>query len=222
MTTYTHCTPHHMTTANGIRSTADTMTAAPQPPERDRQIFRTRPRFAVLRHALTSTNNDSGTSGTQATIERQHPATRYNFHPGSVPPSPPRHDCRNVSTSGRHVPHVLQLSRHAVSVPTSTRQPRPRHDTPTFHAIHGHNVRGHHCRTHGTKKAPRGRFSGGAIIFYSVTSFTISSAVFPSRARTNFALASPRFTSGMCFSASWSILASPGVNLFNLSKTAKP
>lgn len=45
---------HTMTTANGIRYTADTMTAAPPP------------------HGM-----------------------------------PPRHDCRNVRTSGRHIPHVL-------------------------------------------------------------------------------------------------------------------
>ena len=76
--------------------------------------------------------------------------------------------------------------------------------------------------SHTAQKSPHTGVSGVGLFIYSVTSFTISSAVFPSLAFRNFALASPRFTSGMCFSASWSNLASPGVNLFNRSKIAKP
>ena len=112
---------------------------------------------------------------------------------------------------------------HTANFRTTPRQRKhlTRHDTPTFRANHGHNCRGPHCRQQRQKKSPTRHFIRWGLLSYSVTIFTISSAVFPSRAFRNFAFASPRFTSGMCFSASWSILASPGVNLFNRSKIAK-
>lgn len=91
MTTYTHCTHHHITTANGIRSTADTMTAA-------------------------------------------------------------RHHHRNTP---EHVAEVLPPRSRTTNGSTT------RHDTPTFHAIHGHNGRGPHCRPQRTKKAPHGFFPVG-------------------------------------------------------------
>lgn len=140
---------------------------------------------------------------------RKRSTTRTPPPPRPPPRTRPAHHARNDWTSAH-------TATDAASAPDNG------HDTPTFHANNGHNVRGPHCRPHGQKKAPTRAFPvGGGAIYYSVTIFTISSAVFPSRARTNFAFASPLFTSGMCFSASWSNLASPGVNLFNRSKIAK-
>lgn len=173
-----HVAIRHLTTSDGIRSTADTITAAPD----TTTTWRTSSRPDIT-HGMTS-------------AFQLPTATR----PATV-----------AAASGRHAhrrPH------------TATRTPRPH--TATFHAHHGHNVRGPHCRTHGTKKSPHAGVFRWGLLFYSVTSFTISSAVFPSLAFRNFALASDRFTSGMCFSASWSNLASTGVNLFNRSKIAKP
>ena len=199
-----HVAIRHLTTANGIRSTAATHGSTSQQEHRHGHNGSTR------HHHIGRTSEHGHVSRTfrhEPTETKNAPGSRSDFHPGSVPPYPEQ------TTYGR-------THGHTVSGTTSNRPPR--HDTPTFHAHHGHNGsgRGHTYTT--AQKKPLTAFFRRGLFLYSVTSFTISSAVFPSLAFRNFALASPRFTSGMCFSASLSNLASPGVNLFNRSKIAKP
>lgn len=118
-----------MTTANGIRSTAATRPATvAEAPDitttRTRQAdFRTRPRFAVLRHALTSTKNDSGTSGTTADTS------------GHITPYGRTHG-HTVRTMERH-PYIFHINHGStpghVQLPTSehvTRPHPPPEDTP--------------------------------------------------------------------------------------------
>lgn len=168
------------------------------------------------RHTSTSTTRGHAatlrTSGNcRATMERQHVTTSTG--PDHIRPYSWPHRA-HVMTSIKNVRGRFSTSRPArwngstrPHVPTSTRpqlqrQHLPRPDTSTFHAIHGHNGRGHGHTSTTAKKKPLTAFFRRGLFLYSVTSFTISSAVFPSLAFRCFALASDRFTSVMCFSAS--------------------
>lgn len=188
-----HVAIRHLTTSDCIRSTADTITAAHQ--------------AGHVPHVLTSHTAFRPHSNFQ--LQHVRPRSRQNFRTRTRPHERTRRHGQ-TDTKNTHGTAAAASGGHA-----HRRPPLP-------HVHHGHNCSGHGQTFTTDKKSPSRLFPCGAILSYSaVTIFTISSAVFPSRARTNFDFASERFTSGMCFSASWSNLASPGVNLFNLSKTAK-
>lgn len=197
-----HVAIRHMKTADGIRSTADTITAAPDTTTTGRHVP----------HVLTSPT----ACRPHSNFQRQH-VTR----PHPPPEDTPTRSARPATVAERWNGSAFQLPPRTAADTPPPRQHLPRPIRPRF-TPYTPTTSAALIAAHTAKKSPSRLFSVWGYIFYSVTSFTISSAVFPSRARTNFDLVSPRFTSGMCFSASLSSLASPGVNLFNRSKIAKP
>lgn len=206
-----HVAIRHMTTANGIRSTADTITAAPDTTTTGRHVP----------HVLTSPT----ACRPHSNFQLPHVRPRSRQHQTSQPQERDRQTSEHVHVSRlsatirpkQRTPAKMERQ-HPDNVPTSTlpqlppvQRTRPRFTQYTATAT----------RTPRHKKAPTRHFLLWGLLSYSVTSFTISSAVFPSAALRNFALSSPRFISGILVSISSTIRPIRLSIVFSLSNAAK-
>ena len=160
----------------------------------------------VSRPATTETKNARDASG-------HHAGPRSNFHTATAATA--RYCHTDGSTSQQEHRHGHNGStRHHHDCRTSGHGHTPTTATTSTALIAAHMAK---------KKPPHGLFScgGGVTFLYSVTIFTISSAVFPSGAFINFAFDKLRFISAIRVCMSSTILPIPLSILFSLSKTAK-